>query len=32
MNLSHIKLMEEESKIPGKEVAYIYHAKKEFGK
>ena len=30
MNLSHIKLMEEESKIPGKEVAYIYHAQTTF--
>lgn len=30
MNLSHIKLLEEESKIPGKEIAYIYHAKQKF--
>lgn len=32
MNLSHIRLLEEESKMPGKEVAYIYHAKNTFGK
>ena len=32
INLSYIKLMEEETKIPGKEVAYIYHAKNEFQK
>ncbi|KAA9037162.1 hypothetical protein FW778_17180 [Ginsengibacter hankyongi] len=32
MNLSHIKLLEEEAKLPGKEVAYIYHAKKQFVK
>ncbi len=29
-NLSNIKLMEEEGKLPGKEVAYIYHLKKKF--
>jgi hypothetical protein len=32
MNLSHIKLMEEEGKLPGKEVAYIYHVKRKFSK
>jgi len=32
MNLSHITLMQEESKLPGKEVAYIYHLKKQFQK
>lgn len=30
MSLSHIKLLEEESKIPGKEIAYVYHAKQKF--
>ena len=32
VNLSHVKLLEEEAKLPGKEVAYIYHAKKQFVK
>ena len=32
MNLSHITLMQEEEKLPGKEVAYIYHLKEQFGK
>lgn len=31
MNLSYINLMQEEEKLPGKEIAYIYHANKEFG-
>lgn len=31
MKLSHINLIEQESKLPGKEVAYIYHAKQRFG-
>ncbi len=31
MNLSHIKLLEEEAKLPGREVAYIYHTRKKFG-
>lgn len=31
MNLSSVKLLEEEAKLPGKEVAYIYHAKRKFG-
>lgn len=30
LNLSHIKLLEEETKLPGKEVAYIYHLKQNF--
>lgn len=30
MKLSHVKLLEEEMNIPGREVAYIYHAKKKF--
>jgi len=30
LNLSHVKLLEEEGKLPGKEVAYIYHAKQRF--
>lgn len=32
MNVTHAKLMEEESKLPGKEVAYIYHVKEKFNK
>jgi len=32
MNLSHIKLMEEEGKLPGKEIAYIYHLKQHLEK
>ena len=31
MKLSHINLIEQEAKLPGKEVAYIYHAKEKFG-
>lgn len=32
MKLSHIDLVEQETKLPGKEVAYIYHAKEKFKK
>jgi hypothetical protein len=32
MNLSQASLDSEESKIPGKEVAYIYHTKQQFEK
>jgi hypothetical protein len=32
MNLSHAKLMEEEAKLPGKEIAYIYHVNEKFNK
>ena len=31
MKLSHINLIEQESKLPGKEVAYMYHVKERFG-
>jgi len=31
MNLSHVKLLEEENKLPGKEVAYIFEANQQFG-
>lgn len=32
MKLAQIKLTEEEAKMPGKEVAYIYHTKQRFDK
>jgi hypothetical protein len=30
MKLSHIDLIEQEAKLPGKEVAYVYCAKEKF--
>jgi hypothetical protein len=32
LNISHANLLVEEGKLPGKEIAYIYHAKQKFKK